>query len=133
MTFSDDSLCGRSQDLTCAESNNKIVIDRNTFEQLVAFVEGSAEELVKPRDCEIFLTCLDIYLSQTGNPDPRKSLLLLNLYREVIPNALLEIAGWLEEAREIINVILAASKLERLDNTLDTTGSTSRPDSNFSP
>lgn len=112
MTFSDDSLCGRSQDLMCAESNNKIVIDRNTFEQLVAFVEGSAEELVKPRDCEIFLTCLDIYLSQTANPEPRKSLLLLNLYREVVPNALLEIAGWLEEAREIINVILAASKLE---------------------
>jgi hypothetical protein len=50
MTFSDDSLCGRSQDLTCAESNNKIVIDRNTFEQLVAFVDGCAEELVKPRE-----------------------------------------------------------------------------------
>jgi hypothetical protein len=60
----------------------------------------------------LYLITAETAISQTGNPEPRKSLLLLNLYREVVPDALLEIAGWLEEAREIINVILAASKLE---------------------
>jgi hypothetical protein len=56
MTFSDDCLCGRSQHLTFAESNDKIVIDRKTFEQLIALVGSYADELVNPRDCEIFLT-----------------------------------------------------------------------------
>jgi hypothetical protein len=42
MTFTDDSLCGRSQDLTCAEANDKIIIDKllvnKLMELLIAFI-----------------------------------------------------------------------------------------------
>jgi hypothetical protein len=53
---------------------------------------------------------LDIYLSKSDNPESRKSLLLLNHYRDVVPDALLEIAEYLEEAIELINVVFAASE-----------------------
>jgi hypothetical protein len=35
MTFTDNSLCGRSQDLTCAEANDKIVIDKLLVNKLI--------------------------------------------------------------------------------------------------
>jgi hypothetical protein len=38
MTFTDDSLCGRSQDLTCAEANDKIVIDKLLVNKLTELV-----------------------------------------------------------------------------------------------
>jgi hypothetical protein len=69
------------------------------------------DELVNPRDCEIFLTFLDAYLSENNSPEPRKALLLLNYYRDVVPDALEEIADRLEEARRIFKFILTASKL----------------------
>ena len=69
------------------------------------------DELVNLRDCEIFLTFLDTYLSENDSPEPRKSLLLLNYYRDIVPDALEEIAERLEEARGIFNFILTASRL----------------------
>jgi hypothetical protein len=110
MTFSDDCPCGRSQFLTF-ESTDKIVIDRETFKQLLALVGSCVDDLVNPRDCEIFLTSLDTYLSESDSPEARKSLLLLNYYRDIVPDALEEIAERLEEARGIFNFILTASRL----------------------
>jgi len=110
MTFSDDCPCGRSQFLTF-ESTDKIVIDRETFKQLLALVGSCVDELVNPRDCEIFLISLDTYLSESDSPEARKSLLLLNYYRDIVPDALEEIAERLEEARGIFNFILTASRL----------------------
>jgi hypothetical protein len=51
MTFSDDCLCGRSQHLTFAESNDKIVIEQKTFKQLLVLLgwctnEGSDKYVV---------------------------------------------------------------------------------------
>jgi hypothetical protein len=110
MTFSDDCPVGRSQFLTF-ESTDKIVIDRETFKQLLALVGSCVDELVNPRDGEIFLTSLDTYLSESDSPEARKSLLLLNYYRDIVPDALEEIAERLEEARGIFNFILTASRL----------------------
>ena len=110
MTFTDDCPCGRSQFLTF-ESTDKIVIDRKTFKRLLALLNSCADELVNPRDCEIFLTFLDTYLSESDSPEARKSLLLLNYYRDIVPDALEEIADRLEEARGIFKFILATSKL----------------------
>jgi hypothetical protein len=93
------------------DAGDKICIDRETFKQLRSLVSCCANDLVNPRDCEIFLTSLDIYLSKSDNPESRKSLLLLNHYRDVVPDALLEIAEYLEEAIELINVVFAASEL----------------------
>jgi len=111
MSHTGDCPGGRSQHLTFVESNDKIVIDRKTFKQLLALVSSCADELVNPRDCEIFLTFLDTYLSESNTPEARKSLLLLNYYRDIVPDALEEIADRLEEARGIFNFILTASKL----------------------
>jgi hypothetical protein len=110
MSHTDDCPCGRSQFLTF-ESTDKIVIDRKTFKQLLALVTSCADELVNPRDCEIFLTFLDTYLSESNSPEARKSLLLLNYYRDIAPEALEEIAARLEEAKGIFNFILTASRL----------------------
>jgi hypothetical protein len=93
------------------ESTDKIVIDRETFKQLLALLNSCADELVNPRDCEIFLTFLDTYLSESDSPEPRKALLLLNYYRDIVPDALEEVADRLEEARGIFKFILTASRL----------------------
>ena len=60
MTFSDDCPCGRSQDLTFAESSDKFVVDRKTFEELLLLVGWCRTELVKSRfrDCDNFLAAL---------------------------------------------------------------------------
>ena len=90
---------------------DKICIDRETFQQLFALVVSCVDELVNPRDCEIFLTFLHTYLSESDSSEARKSLLLLNYYRDIVPEALEEIAERLEEARGIFNFILTASRL----------------------
>jgi len=110
MSHTGDCPCGRSQFLTF-ESTDKIVIDRETFKQLLALLNSCVDELVNPRDCEIFLTFLDTYLSESDSPEPRKALLLLNYYRDVVPDALEEVADRLEKARGIFKFILTASKL----------------------
>jgi hypothetical protein len=93
------------------DAGDKICIDRETFKQLLALLNSCVDELVNPRDCEIFLTFLDTYLSENDSPEPRKSLLLLNYYRDIVPEALEEIADRLEEARGIFNFILTTTKL----------------------
>jgi hypothetical protein len=109
-----DPPVGRSQLLT-SELGEKIVIDRQTFKRLKALVYCCDDELQNPRDCEIFLTSLDNYLSENKKPEVSKCLLLLSHYRDVVPEALTEIAGWLEEARGVIGLILAASELGGCD------------------
>ena len=101
---------GRSQLLT-SELGDKIVIDRKTFKQLRSLIYECDDVLQNPRNCEIFLTSLDNYLSDTAKPEVTKCLLLLNYYRDIVPEALTDIAGWLEEARGLIGIILAASDL----------------------
>ena len=96
-------------------AGDQICIDRKTFKQLLALVGSCLNELVNPRDCEIFLTFLDTYLSESDSPEPRKALLLLNYYRDVVPDALEEVVDRLEEARGIFKFILATSKLEEGD------------------
>lgn len=110
MSHTDGCPCGRSQFLTF-ESTDTIVVDRKTFKQLLVLLNSCADELVNPRDCEIFLTSLDTYLSESDSPEARKSLLLLNYYRDIVPDALEEIAERLEEARGIFKFILTASRL----------------------
>ncbi len=94
------------------DAGDQICIDRKTFKQLLALLNSCVDELVNPRDCEIFLTFLDTYLSESDSPEFRKALLLLNYYRDIVPDALEEVVDRLEEARGIFKFILATSKLE---------------------
>jgi hypothetical protein len=94
------------------DAGDQICIDRKTFKQLLALLNSCVDELVNPRDCEIFLTFLDTYLSENDSPEPRKALLLLNYYRDIVPEALEEVVDRLEEARGIFKFILVSNKLE---------------------
>jgi hypothetical protein len=105
-----DCHCGRSQNLS-SYLDGKIVIDQKTFKRLRSLIHECDDTLSNPRNCEIFLTSLDTYLSDTAKPEVTKCLLLLNYYRDIVPEALTDIAGWLEEARDLMGVILAASEL----------------------
>jgi hypothetical protein len=106
MTFSDDCPCRRSQHLTFAESSEKFLVDRKTFELLILLVEWCAKELIiyRYRDCNTFLISLDTYLSK-DIPEASDSFafLLLNHYRDSIPKALDEIDNRLQEAKEILH------------------------------
>ena len=106
MTFSDDCPCGRSQDLTFAESSQKFLIDRKTFDRLILLVEWCTKELIiyRYQDCNTFLISLDTYLS-SDIPEASDSFafLLLNHYRDSIPKALDEIDNRRQEAKEILN------------------------------
>jgi hypothetical protein len=108
MSHTDGCPCGRSQFLSI-ELIDKVVIDRKTLEKLRTTLRCCIDNIAGDRDCEIFLTSLDLYLSEEKKPSASKSLLLLNHYRDVVPESLEEVEDWLQEAKEIINVILAAT------------------------
>jgi hypothetical protein len=95
MSHTDDCPCGRSQDLTFAESSDKFVVDRKTFEELLLLVGWCRTELIKSRfrDCDNFLaalkTCrLSDSPETSDNLEIRKASLLLNYYHDIIPEAL---------------------------------------------
>lgn len=108
---------GRSQKLTLSDkSDDKIVIDRKTFKQILALLGRSVQQLEHSRHCEIFLTSLDKHLSESDSPEAYKSLLLLNYWLDVMPESFEEIARWLDKAEELMQLILTASKTGELVN-----------------
>jgi hypothetical protein len=110
MTFLNDCPQGRSQFLTF-ESDDKIVIDRKTFKQVYTLLGKCVDQLEHSRHCEIFLTSLDKYLSESDSLEASKSLLLLNYWLDVMPESFEDIAGWLDDAREMMKLILDGSKM----------------------
>jgi hypothetical protein len=92
--------------------SDKIEIDTLTLKKLALLVGQSLYNLQSSRDCDILLTSLDNYLGESSNPEEaRKSSLLLNMYRDVVPERLEETETWLTEATEQLAFILAASNL----------------------
>jgi hypothetical protein len=91
--------------------HDKVVVDQKTIKRLRSLLYQCADNIASDRDCEIFLTSLDMYLSEEKDPSASKSLLLLNHYRDVVPESLEKISGWLDEARDTLNAILVANKL----------------------
>jgi hypothetical protein len=109
MTFTDDSLCGRSQDLTCAEASDKIILDISIVKKLGLLVDQCLCNLESSRDSDIFLTSLNSYLSESSDLEQsRKSLLLLSMYCDVVPQWLKEVESWLIDVAEQITLIVAA-------------------------
>jgi hypothetical protein len=115
MTIQHDCPAGRSQFLT-SESDDKIVVDRQTFKKLLLLLGHCADNLTASRHNGIFLTCLKDYLSDFETDEAIKSLLLLGIWLDVVPDTLEEIAGWLDEIREAMKVILNTSKLGGRDD-----------------
>jgi hypothetical protein len=121
MTFTDDSLCGRSQDLTCAEANDRIVIDKLLVNKLTELLITSIYSVHSSRRSEIFLTSLDMHLSEdliSNKKDivrcdfAEKSLLLLQSYQKDVPKMLGNAERCLEDAIDLINFVVSASEVE---------------------
>jgi hypothetical protein len=110
MTFSDGCPCGRSQDLTFAESREKFLVDRNTFDELLVLVGWCTKGLIKSRhrDCDNFFAALDAYRlsdsSETSDSlEVRKATLLLDYYHDIIPETLDELQKRLDETKGILD------------------------------
>jgi hypothetical protein len=119
MTFTEDCPEGRSQDLTCAEADGKIVIDKMLVNKLTELLITSIYSVHTSRRCEIFLTSLDMHLAEysisnkndkAGREFTEKSSLLLESYQEDVPKSLGKAESCLGEALDLINLIVSASE-----------------------
>ncbi len=119
MTFTGDCPDGRSQDLTCAEADSKIVIDKILVNKLTELLITSIYSVHTSRRSEIFLTSLDMHLAEysiSNKDDParreftEKSELLLESYQEDVPKSLVKAESCLGEAIDLINLIVSASE-----------------------
>jgi hypothetical protein len=99
---------GRSQDLTCAEADGKIVIDKMLVNKLTELLITSIYSVHTSRRSEIFLTSLDMHLAQYSISNKNdtahrefteKSALLLESYQEDVPKSLGKAESCLGEAR----------------------------------
>jgi hypothetical protein len=121
MTLTDDSLCGRSQDLTCAEADGKIVIDKMLVNKLTELLITSIYSVHSSRRSEIFLTSLDMHLSEDLISNKKeivrcdfaeKSLLLLQSYQKDVPKMLENAERCLGDAIDLINLVVSDSEVE---------------------
>jgi hypothetical protein len=119
MTLTEDCSSGRSQDLTCAEADEKIVIDKMLVNKLTELLITSIYSVHTSRRCEIFLTSLDMHLAQYSISNKNdtacrefseKSALLLESYQEDVPKSLGKAESCLGEAIDLINLIVSASE-----------------------
>jgi hypothetical protein len=119
MTFTEDCPDRRSQDLTCAEADGKIVIDKMLVNKLTELLITSIYSVHTSRRSEIFLTSLDMHLAEysiSNKDDParreftEKSELLLESYQEDVPKSLGKAESCLGEALDLINLIVSASE-----------------------
>jgi hypothetical protein len=105
MTSTEDSPNGRSQDLTCSESDGKIVIDLKTFNQIFELISVSIDEISQARRREIFLYSLEHHLTRSENFDdfPRIEVaLLLDAYYDFVPASLAKLDRNFQEAWQLM-------------------------------
>jgi hypothetical protein len=121
MTLIEDGLDGRSQDLTCAEADEKIVIDKMLVNKLTELLITSIYSVHTSRRSEIFLTSLDMHLAEYSISNKKeivrcdfaeKSLLLLQSYQKDVPKMLGNAERCLGEAIDLINLVVSASEAE---------------------
>ena len=121
MTFTGDCPEGRSQDLTCAEADSKIVIDKILVNKLTELLITSIYSVHTSRRSEIFLTSLDMHLSEDLISNKKeivrcdfaeKSLLLLQSYQKDVPKWLRNAEMCLGDAIDLINLVVSASEAE---------------------
>lgn len=90
----------------------KIELDSLTLKKIALLVGQCVYNIQSSRDCDIFLASLDNYLGESSNPEEaRKSSLLLDRYRDIVPERLEEAESWLTEANDQLAFILAANNL----------------------
>ena len=109
MPHSADCLCGRSQNLSPAEGD-KITIDRPTLERIFSLLNGCSISLEYLDSNHVFVEATESYLETLPDSlEIRKALKLLDIWTQTCPDASKELTDSLDEARESIKFILAAS------------------------
>ena len=103
------------------EADQKIVIDKLLVNKLTELLITSIYSVHVSRRSEIFLTSLDMHLAQysishkndTAHREfTEKSSLLLESYQKAVPKLLGKAESSLEEAIDLINLIVSASEAE---------------------
>ena len=104
-----------------AEANDKIVIDKLLVNKLTELLINSIYSVNISRRSEIFLTSLDMHLAENSISNKNnkashefieKSSLLLESYQKAVPKLLGKAESSLEEAIDLINLIVSASVAE---------------------
>jgi hypothetical protein len=108
MTLTEDCPDGRSQDLTCAEANEKIVVDRKKFKRVFCLLLSSVDEVTNVRHREIFLKSLNrLFYEAVGlnNLASAQASLLLRAYVDYVSPSLAELNSNLEEAFDLMREV----------------------------
>ena len=102
-----------------AEADDKIVIDKLLVNKLTELLINSIYSVHVSRRSEIFLTSLDMHLSENSVSNKNnkashefteKSSLLLQSYQKAVPKLLGKAESCLEEAIDLINLVVSASE-----------------------
>jgi len=103
------------------EADDKIVIDKLLVNKLTELLINSIYSVHVSRRSEIFLTSLDVHLAENlisnknnkaSHEFTEKSSLLLESYQKAVPKLLGKAESSLEEAIDLINLIVSASEAE---------------------
>jgi hypothetical protein len=103
------------------EADKKIVIDKLLVNKLTELLINSIYSVHVSRLSEIFLTSLDMHLAENSISNKNnkashefteKSSLLLESYQKAVPKLLGKAESCLEEAIDLINLIVSASEAE---------------------
>jgi hypothetical protein len=101
------------------EADDKIVIDRLLVNKLIELLINSIYSVHVSRRSEIFLTSLDMHLAENSISNKNnkashefteKSSLLLESYQKAVPKLLGKAESSLEEAIDLINLVVSASE-----------------------
>ena len=104
-----------------AEADNNIVIDKLLVNKLTELLINSIYSVHISRRSEILLTSLDMHLAENlisnknnkaNHEFTEKSSLLLESYQKAVPKLLGKAESSLEEAIDLINLIVSASEAE---------------------
>ena len=102
-----------------AEADEKIVIDKLLLNKLTELLINSIYSVHVSRRSEIFLTSLDMHLAENSVSNKNnkashefseKSSLLLESYQKAVPKLLGKAESCLEEAIDLINLVVSASE-----------------------
>ncbi|MBD0308800.1 MAG: hypothetical protein ICV80_11960 [Microcoleus sp. T1-bin1] len=102
-----------------AEADEKIVIDKLLVNKLTELLINSIYSVHVSRRSEIFLTSLDMHLAENSVSNKnnkasdeftQKSSLLLESYQKAVPKLLGKAENCLEEAIDLINLVVSASE-----------------------
>jgi hypothetical protein len=108
MTLTEDCPDGRSQDLTCAELEDKIVVDRKKLKRVFSLLLSSVDELTNVRHREIFLKSLNRLFFETLGLDGSgcaQAALLLGAYFNHVSPSLAQLDRDLGEAFDLMREV----------------------------